>query len=427
MLTAPDKIIVLQNINPEEVDGGLHSPKLAAAIAQYDPAERAMWEQFMDAEPDTAEEITNGMLLADYYHLKTADRLQHDHRPHETGAWMDRFTQASAERYGAPILSEVVSIAQGEHQLFSSVSTDNPATRVYEQLAGVQLEVVTSTAENIDLAPFREAVFEKFAPIISCVEAAGEGPHTSEKVRQVFTQIIDEFARTEPEWANWSVYDKAGETTLSVVAEDRGIIVPDARPDVENKEELLALALHEIGVHAWRAVSGYAKGDTMLANGLYQYGFFEEGFGKLMEILVGRDMHLARDLYTNVALAAGTVPGVRLDRHELNEVAVNRVLIRARAADSQPAESDLKKALNGVRRVLRGGTGKALYDQSGNVVHQAVFTKDIAYYGGFALARGYVEQELQAGRSALEILEYMLLGKFDPTISQHRAYVGRYQ
>lgn len=413
---------VLRAINPMEVDGRLHSPLLNETIAEYRPQEGDLWGAFNEAEPNSLEELRQAKMLALYYFMRTASALQDGQ--HNPLLWTERFNQASSELYEVPEADEVQSMAREELAGFEEIAPDSYVARVYRQIASAD-----AAAEQgaLRLDSFQEGVFEEFEEAVDVISSAPEGPYSAPQIRGLFDEIIGRLGEDRPEWREWRVVDRPGKTMLAVYALNKTIEVPDGRADVETRDELLGLTLHEIGVHAARAVFGYEQNDDMLAKGLPDYGDFEEGLGLLFEYMAtGVVPSKSKDRYIDIALACGTVNGVTLTRDELQALGVDREQVRAEARgevfDEQAAD---KKIQSHVNRIFRGGTGEVVESDNGPV--QPVLTKDIIYYTGFKKATDYVSARLDAGDSPQEIIRYLLSGKFDATNPRHTDYVARYQ
>jgi hypothetical protein len=76
-----------------------------------------------------------------------------------------------------------------------------------------------------------------------------------------------------------------------------------------------------------------------------------------------------------------------------------------------------KRAFVHVNRIYRGTQGSQA---------PGFFTKDIAYYDGFVKISKYIHERLQQGSRLPEIMQYLMLGKFDPMNSIHVDFVSQY-
>ena len=425
MSSVPD-ILILTSLSPKEQAGMLYSPNLAAKAQEYSRHEGQMWSAFLETESGELLEEHEARRLADYYHLKTALKLQSN--PRDPLLWTERFNQAGQEIYGDINPAEVQSIAAQELRLLGGVdAVGSMAVEAYQRLAGGGGEVTASKEAQVDFGEFRQALFGEFAVVVDTIEALEEGQFEAPAVRACFQTIIDKLAEEEPEWLNWTITNPDGKTMLAVVALNKEIEIPDGRGPVGSKQELLGLALHELGVHATRAVNGQKTGDSMMEkNGLPNYIDFEEGLGVFFEYMTtGKIPEKARDRYIDIALATGLLGGYRLSREELIELGISRQQARAMAAGQDiVAVADEKAVITHVNRIFRGGNGLPIRDDNGDIIDQAVFNKDQVYYQGFVKAQGFIQGQLQAGFSPKRVIDFLLAGKFDATNPRHVAYVA---
>jgi hypothetical protein len=129
----------------------------------------------------------------------------------------------------------------------------------------------------------------------------------------------------------------------------------------------------------------------------------------------------SKDYYTNIAMAMGLV-GQSRTRQEMFKIQRARNIVRAQSRGTYDI-SELpqleRSAWAVVDRIYRGGKG----DEYGAV--QAIFTKDVAYYGGFKLMLDYFTQQFKAGKKIEDIFRYLSEGRFDPTNVQHVAYMAK--
>lgn len=408
-------ILVLSSLNPEEREGKLFSPKLNENLVEYDRYESELWTDFSDARPGEINEMSIARKLADYYLLKTAEKLQY--HPRDELLWTRRFNQASQEIYGLPDADEAASIAADELDLFEANAPGSYAASIYRKVAKEG-----RATEKIEQAEdFRGALFDRFESIAEVIGNLGEGPYDSQEVREVFIAILKNLAADDDQWEGWEVCNPGGKTMVSVVAGKKRINVPDGRSPVESKDELLGLVLHEIGVHAQRAANGYKLGDSKLIKGLPNYLSFEEGLATVFETLAsGETPNKIKDRYIDTSLALGVFEDVVLTREELIVLGTER----ERARGSRASDEELAQQIEShVNRIFRGGNGKPIVDQSGEIMDQAVFVKDILYYEGFAKVKEYFKKAVRGGDTPTEIIDYLLSGKFDPTNSLHAAYL----
>ncbi len=420
----PD-ILFLSALNAVERGDGLVSPKLTQMVEEYMPQEGAMWQAYETAEAGSLEELSEARRLADYFLLRTSEKLQNN--PKDELLWSERFNEYGDDMYGTVDPAEAVKIIAGELSEISAGAPESHAARTYRKLAkGAVAEFASVEPENF--GELKHALFDHFHEIVENIAELPEGPYSSADIRGVFEHILQQMAQTNPAWAEWEVTNPAGNTMLAVVKEKKQIEVPDGRADVETKQKLLGLSLHELGVHATRAVNGAATGDKLMEMGLPDYIDFEEGLGILFEyIATGEVPSKEKDRYVDTALATGAIEGVRLTRQQLKALATSRVHARSLGKTGKRANyKTTKKDVNShVNRLFRGGSGLPISNEAGDIISQAVYVKDMVYYIGFVKARKFVIEQLASGVEPEKLISYLLVGKFDATNELHIAHLAK--
>ncbi len=416
----PD-VLVQSSLNSIENAGILFSPNLNSRIAEYQPYEYDYWHRYLQTEPGSIEEIRNATKLTEFYLLKTSQKIQDN--PRDRKLWAERFNNYSYELYGKVDSLQVGQIALRDLAEFDNPSTDTKLIEIYKKMASLALNNETSSDLN-KFEGFKTVLLEKFDPIIRVISDLPEGPYNPACIRDVFGKIIDELSKEDITWKDWSITNNPVNTMLSVTAEKKQIDIPDARAEVSSKNTLLGLALHEL-FHARRAIAGYRINDEMLTFGLPDYLAFEEGFATLIEyICTGSKIDKIGDRYVDTALVTGVIDDLFLTRPELIELDVMRSNARALSRNKKFNEIDAKRlAINSSNRLFRGGDGKPVLNEFGQIEIQPVYWKDIVYYAGFVKAKKYVLDSLESGQSPDSILDLVLLGKFDPTNQLHLDYL----
>ncbi len=425
-------ILLLGSIKPTDKGDYLESPSLADKIVECQPFESNYWAEFESTEPGSLEESAAGARLDKYYLLEAA------HKVHEEGEdqalWSRRFTEASKEMHGDTDEAQAVTLINQELSCFDVIADTRQKQEalkaiydIYGALTGLSSD---SVAEELnyseeEITQFKTELDRRFPMLVEAVKLAGEAYYTSAKIREVLKGALTKLGDENAKWLEWTVTNTEGKAMFSVNPSNKTIDIPDERPDVKTKEELLGLLLHEVGVHAGRAVAGYSADNEALAFGLPGYLDFEEGLGVLCEFVASGGVvpDKLSDRYVDIALAHG-VNGVRLTRMELIDLGIQRRIIRfqgnATPADIDKFEIEVRVHVN---RIFRGGTGRAYLDEEGNIKAQAVFSKDIAYFLGFPKPASYVVEQLRSGKNPKEIFDYLLSGKFDPTNKEHVRYL----
>lgn len=382
-----------------------------------------IFNEFSDCEIGTVEEEDRARAAARGYFVLTGLQLQHA-IPERRELVSERFTEASKELYGEPEADEVARLATHELEELGSY-VDNPEVdqarlarvkRFYEtQLEGVSVEARVTDERLVEaldaVAAMVEARFGSALQVFDEVEARGEKV-SPEKVAELFQEGLDRLAELDPAWKNWCA--KISESrAMKADVENRVIRVGGISREADRLRQLFG---HEVLVHGMRAVNGAKTGDYMAENGLPDYLTAEEGLAKFVQIaLSGERAAPASDIYMNIGFALGQLGKPPVTRQELQQIHLDKMIVKAQAEGKDVEVEDLtSKSWSDINRVYRGSLGN-------DVV--AVNTKDITYHQGFLKIAKFIEGELQAGRSADEMFDYLASAKFDPTNPRHVAYL----
>lgn len=417
----PD-IEVLNALSPKEENGVLTSPKLDLYIQEYQPDEPILWRSFSAAQRGSLDERYVAGKLASFYQLKTAADLL----GHQTTdlLWTNRFNQAAEELYGEVNPDEALDlIRQGLENITGQ--PDSYVQQVYMDVLGDRSSETKRSFKSETLEPLREALFSYYPDIVETVHELEEGPYTPARVREVFSAIFNKMAQEDSDWGEWEITNRPGKTMISVIAAKKIIDIPDGRQPVKDKEEILRLAMHEIGVHVKRAVSGYKLDDEMMATGVPEYIEFEEGLAAIYEYLsTGAIPYKMKDRYIDIALATGAIDGYRLSREELIRLGISREESRAITLGEPVNHEEISKDIqNRVSRIFRGGNGQPIRNETGEIITQPVFSKDLVYYKGFIEAYDFLVEKINSGYPLDKLLDYLMSGKFDPTNQLHTDYI----
>ncbi len=248
------------------------------------------------------------------------------------------------------------------------------------------------------------------------VDSHEKSEFTSEELKQLFESALDWLTQNDDgSWSEFSILETDG-TNLSVLASSK-IIKIGMRRIPASSQETRGLVAHELLVHALRAKNGSKTNDKKLGSGLAGYLSAEEGLGILAEEAVtGKQPEKAHDRYVDIALALGTLDGIQKNRHQLFKISFARQMVRLHATGT-PYEADIpaleRKVWAHVDRIYRGSKG----DDAN--FRQAIFTKDIAYYVGYKKMAAYITSQLEAGKTASEVFDYLSQCMFDPLNPKH--------
>lgn len=372
----------------------LEYPALQPSVDNHRPYEYPRMHKFWEAEEGSLEELEAARQLAMQYMLMGSLALQ---STTDTKLWSQRYTDASIELYGSPEAATALALWEAQTS-GSDRELELPFSTAAEQLRLLLRERYANVFDALD---------------VQTSETQGIEPSlVADKFRAALKVLAADF---DTDWGEWTVDLNENKDSLSVIAKDKKIIVGLHRANVQS-DKLEALFAHEVLVHALRSVNG-AKLSYELSVGLPGYLDAEEGLGVFVEYaLTGKVSEKNIDRYVDIAFALGQIDGQMHTRQEMLDYALKRAFDRNELADTKKTEEDIAKEVHAhVNRIYRGSLG----DQ--NI---GIFTKDISYYNGFLEIGNYIEGELEAGKSIEEILDYLMLGKFNPGSDQHREYIS---
>lgn len=407
---------LLAAINPQETaDGLLISPHISTYARRYrrkEPLVRAqrkltrspirqavLDQQLREIELLVAGEKTS----APGAHASKVDQL----------AWSARFTEASQQLYG-PISINLAREAVSEH-LYEFATYSNPHAAVYTTMLAeysgqttAKHSTIVSSATRSSFAKYlRQSIYPAYE---TWAELGNKRLYGTHQIARIFEEALWGLAEVDPAWGEWQVQQpKSG--IISIDSEAKIVNIGLQRAAM-TKAELEPIIAHELGVHAQRAVNG-AKNRIEALPG---YIKFEEGLGIFSEFAITGSLPTkAADRYIDVALATG-VFGETISRRKLMILDT----IRRRARDSSLTDRKAEHlARVHVNRIFRGGNGKRYKNGV-----QAVFVKDKAYYEGLRAVADYINGQLLNGQYIANVLDYIFMGKFDPTLESHVDYIN---
>lgn len=430
---SPDDIqspLILRAMAPIAQNERLFSPAIDQTIEDWTENEKSSWYWYGNQPDNSIEEEDFARKLGQYYLLKTAQNLSSpnpEKRGKDRETWAKRFTEASIELYGAPDIAYARNIIDAEMTVFKSFSGKyiDRIQHNFSLLArAVKLEISNvKTAESVESLPLnqeqiielRSALYELNGDWFEHILSNQKNIFHPEDVVQLINDLFSIRSTKDDRYARWSGRISKNEDVFKVTAQEQIVEVGENRLPMTHNE-LIGLIGHELGNHVTRSING--SEDSRLGLGLPGYLDVEESLGILFElILTGHMPEKAGDRYLDVALALGTIPGYRLSRGELIEFGMNRELARQELAGERIDETKIeiarKRITTHVNRIYRGGDGL-------NGENPAVFTKDIVYYP--AKIETYISKNLLKGYTSSQIIQFLLQGKFDPTIPSHLKY-----
>lgn len=385
-------VVVLGPITPavESVQAEeLSYKKLSPAVQKHEKYESDRYRRMWSSEEDSVNERLAAQQLAMQNLLFTAEALRLAVKPESKELWSQRYTQASSELYGSP---------------------DEEIARRLTQEHGEMEKPFERAAEAV-----KEYFEQKYSTVFEALEEGLEPGHQLKpaEVAQRFLAAVDVLAREHDEdWSRWHIDQPEDKAMLSVSAGSEKISVGSQRADIP-ANELRGLFAHEVLIHAQSGLNG-RKISSELQTGYPGYLDNQEGQGVFVEYaLSGKISQKIVDRYVDIAYALGQIDGEPHTRHELINVVMERALVRNAHSDNPKLFEAIDKEVHThVNRIYRGSLGNE---------YIGIFTKDIAYYKGFSEVGDYIEQQLEAGESIEGVMDYMLQGKFDPTIPAHVA------
>ena len=414
-------IAVLKALTSEEAADHLYAKNVEEKAAEYEQYEPYLWQQYIESKPDSYEEQQAATALTKINLVKISAQFaspQTSQLALNRDKWAARFTEISSEIYQPPESGVVRTVVKDQLDKLGASGYFTNKVRAFYEALDKRLEKMDLpdtpflTLSADDRNALQAAFIEYHQDWFGNVGDEANGLYSPSDLVDLFNSLLHIRAKNDSRWKSWKAILDDDKSHVSVVANEQLISVGRLRVDASG-QEVLGLVAHELGVHATRFVNG-SSCDKALGEGYPGYLDIEESFGVLSEWLVIGDMpHKAYDRYIDIALAMEVVPGVKLDRHELMQLAFERELGRQEAQqitiDDKVVVDAAKSAKSHVQRIFRGGDGRE--------GEQAVFTKDAIYYP--AKLEDYIVRQMSRGYSAPELIVFLLQGKFDPTDKRH--------
>lgn len=356
--------------------------------------------------------------------MMAAHRLQLAWLPPTKLFWSAQLTSRSVALFGRPMGKEVARLAAKELHSFENVASRfaskreffEPTLNAYQSLIkrkALNTKDVEERYESV-LTDVREYFEDTYADVFACFDQyAADASVSSVELVKPFRAALDILAQRDPAWKSWQIVNDDG-AKLCVEVPRKRIVIGRHRVPLAISE-LKGLFAHEVLVHAQRAVQG-SKIHKKLGQGLSGYLIAEEGLGVLVEAAMnGRISTKVKDRYIDIALALGDTMRRALSRQELFEVCyvreVTRSVIDGKDISLERMEKEVWEHVN---RIYRGSLGNK---------YIAVFTKDVAYYKGFVRMARYIKKQKHLQHDMNKVFEFLLQGKFDPSIPEHIQYL----
>jgi hypothetical protein len=399
MSTEKPVILELKAITPtpqSSRNGRLEYGNLTDIVETQRPYEIARMNDFWDAEPDSLEELKVAQALARQYMLMGSLALQRAGTVEAKTTWSDRYTQATSEIYGTPEAAMARQLWDGQEQ-GGAIDMGPEVERVSAQLKAHLEQKYSSVYEAL----------ERDLP---------ETPLSAAEIADRFEAALAVLASEyDVAWGEWSIDRNEEKDSLSISGADKTIIVGMHRARMK-PENLRGLFSHELLVHALRSVNGW-KTSEELGKGLSGYLDLEEGLGTFVEYAINGEVSQKNvDRYVDIAYALGQIDGKQHSRAELLAHAMQRANRRNEESGSKTDPEDLEKEVYAhVNRIYRGSLGDE---------HIGIYTKDMMYLKGFLDIAEYFSGEVEGGETIEQVMDYLMIGKFDPTNQAHAEYVA---
>ncbi len=392
------------------------------------------WDDFLATTPGSVEEATIGKDLAEEFLLRTAKKAI-DATSHNRDLWADRFTEASAEIFGRPNREVSIRILRDEYKRIEQL-VGNPALsqghvdyllKTYKALidetSDVAVEQSDLKSEAAGIAAGRElgkVLIYRYKPVFDLVRDAELKSYEPYDLVNLFNDGLGWLTQfDDPDWKDWKAEIGEG-TNVRVRSKDKIIEIGKDRIDA-TPNQAIGLLAHELLIHVQRSKNGFKTGDEGLSTGLSGNVNAEEGIAIIAEEgVLDRPRAVTTENYLAIAIASGVINGSQLTRSQMHELVMAQSTLRHQLEGplSTKDVSDIwRRNWSMVDRIYMGGKG------DNNSGRQAILSKDIVYFEGRASMRRYFAEQLQSGKTAEQILDFILLGKFNPLDPLHVAHV----
>ncbi len=381
--------------------------------------EPAAWKNFIDSEPGTPEEDAAAKKLAEILLGSTALQIEHGVK-NETelsrqASWL---TQQSIEIYGEQDPEDTKQVMGADLAFFESHLGNDVVDQAElsdliasYQAFGMTAETKQNSGELLtpeDVA-FKQELEHRYGFITDHFET--DKMYTTEELISIADTVLDQMRAEDTGWLEWKIVQKA-DGSMAVDTKEKEVKIGVKRAASLGGEAAASLT-HEIIDHGLRSVNGTKTGDYDAQHGMPGYLDFEEGLGCYMEyVMTGKVPAKIANRQITASLALGQLgEGSALDRNQIFELLKKRtnVYLQAEGITDESIISAKVKELRTliVDRFFRGGRGVEPL--------RSVYTKDIVYAKGFALARDYVRDSINSGVSPDKLFDFLMSAKFDAT------------
>ncbi len=227
---------------------------------------------------------------------------------------------------------------------------------------------------------------------------------TAAESGEYFAHALEALGLSEKGWRFELVESGSAETRGS----EQRIVVGKTRADF-TKNTLKGVVTHEV-LHALRAQNAADQETSYRRRSLHGNTAFEEGFCTGIEqIVMAKRRDVGVPFYVSLGLQLGMDKegGGKRDFRETHEIMWRRLLLDQDTVTDQAIRDAKRKALTQTMRTARGNSLDA---------------RDISYANGSQRANQWLNSVAELDETERkEKLQWVLSGKFDPTIDKHMA------
>ncbi len=424
-------IDVINAIDPVNAGTGaavLLYDRINPAFQEYKKSRWQIYSSFLKTAPGSIEESLAVNEMVDAGLVRSSYMTLHTSR-HNRSAWAERFTQLSKSLYGEPDPIYATQLLKREQQFVESLLASPLISKrhaiflidSYRQIAAVgtvnygeQLLPIMSDHTAHAIRHYGMFIQRRYRPVFDLVDLSNKTVFSAHDLFNIFDSALRWMQQhDDDDWRAWRVVST--DKVSIYVSDAKKQICIGARREPATAEEARGLLAHELLVHALRSKNGYKTGNRLLATGPPGYLSAEEGLGVLNEMAVNNFLpDKARDRYLDIALALGTIDGIKRSRKQIYKISYARNLIRAQSKGLKPeAIKQIKpKTWAHVDRIYRGGLGFGRDSQ-------AIFTKDIVYFVGLLEMADYIAHRIYKGELPETVFTHISSAKFDPNNPKH--------
>jgi hypothetical protein len=411
-------------------NGQLVYPNLELVADEARQKEYPLLREFWSSKAGSVHEEDRAYQAALGYLVLTGLQL-HQTSPEHQQLISDRYTKASIELYGQPDIFEYQKIADAKIAEFNAYSNNawvskSPNNRILKILKAHQITGTTekfADTSDYDLAReeaakrIAESLKIRYSDVLSVFDTKDPNKTISmDIVLKDYRKGLRILKSQDSAWRAWRIKPIDDRKTFASDGKEKVIIVGMARQPMTIAEARQKF-VHEVLTHSLRSVNGSKTGESMMQYGLPDYLDAEEGLAVFIEYgLSGKIPNPRTDVYLDFGLALGTSGAHRLTRSQLQQLYVDREVVRREAKQERFKRVEIEQAgWRHVNRIFRGALDNDII---------AVNTKDLAYYRGFMKIGDYITNALHGGTSEDKLLDYLMSGKFDPTNKRHALLVA---